>query len=239
MIKRLIKQVLLKTKFIELLKPVMLLCEYFISNFWKMKYLQISAGYAHPTWFPHRLNLATWSEQRDSHFLERGIYSNEVIAPGNTVLELCSGDGFYSYFFFSKKAQHIDAIDIDQMALAHAQEYHSLPNIHYHQADIIKDPFPRNTYEVVIWDSAIRRLKKEEMKIVLEKISTVLKPTNGVFSCYEIIDDESHPIEFITPISAQELTEMFQTYFDVVQWRSSISPGRHNYYFHCYMKSKP
>jgi len=181
-------------------KPIIWLCEHFLSAFWRMKFQNIMAGYSNPVWFPHRLDLATWHMHCNSHFLERGVYSNEVIAPGDTVLELCCGDGLYSHFFFSNKAKHIDAIDIDQVALSHAREYHSLPNIRYYLADIVEDPFPRNEYNVVIWDSAIRRIDKEEINIVLKKIKSVLKPTNGILSCYEIFESSENSIEFITPL---------------------------------------
>lgn len=238
MVLQLLKRALLKTRISHRVasQTIASLCERYLSLFWQMKYQEIRANYPHPVWHPHRLALATWPEHRNCHFLERGVYSNQVIAQGDTVLDMCCGDGFYSYFFFSNKAEHVDAIDIDEAALAHAQEYHSHPKISYHRSDIVKDPFPRKSYNVVIWDSAIRRLNREHMDIVFEKITHVLRPTNGVFSCYEIFEGSEKPIDFITPLTSQQLIQMLQKYFPSVQWVETVTPGRHNYYFHCYMK---
>jgi ubiquinone/menaquinone biosynthesis C-methylase UbiE len=231
-VKENIKNILLKT---GIYKALARRCEKFAAGYWMHLYKHLSAKYSYPVWFPHRLDLALWFQQRNAHFLERGVYSSAVIAPGDTVLELCCGDGFYSYFFFSCKAAHVDAVDIDDLALAHAGEFHACENVQFHKRDIIREPFPRDRYNVVVWDSAMRRLKKADIKIVLQKVRDVLEPTQGIFSCYVIIDDPGKPIEFIEPLTAEELTAMLRDAFDSVVCVESVSPDRHNYYFHCFI----
>ncbi|WP_277057371.1 class I SAM-dependent methyltransferase [Trichlorobacter lovleyi] len=118
------------------------LCELYISKFWEHTYYQSMANYGHHVWHPHQLDLAMWHRDRNPHFAERGIYSHQVISPGDNVLELCSGDGFYTYYFFSGKASHVDALDIDDNALEHARRHHSSSNIQYYRSNIVLDPFP-------------------------------------------------------------------------------------------------
>jgi len=215
------------------------LCELYISKFWEHTYYQSMANYGHHVWHPHQLDLAMWHRDRNPHFAERGIYSHQVISPGDNVLELCSGDGFYTYYFFSGKASHVDALDIDDNALEHARRHHSSSNIQYYRSNIVLDPFPSKSYDVVVWDSAIRRLKVEEIEIVLSKVIEVLTPTNGVFSCYEIFEDDQCHIPFITDIKKDELIQIFKKYFKTVKWIRTETPGRHNFYFHCFLDERP
>lgn len=232
---RMVRQVSDALLAIIMTKAMASLCERYLKNFWRLTYRRIMWHYPHPVWFPHRLDLYTWQEHRNCHFLERGIYSHQVINPGDTVLELCCGDGFYSYFFFSGKAAHVDAVDIDDMALAHARQYHSSPNISYRHLNIVKDDFPKEQYNVVVWDSAIRRLKIDDIHIALGKVRDVLHKSNGIFSCYEIFEDKENPIYFITPLTQEDLTNILRQYFPSVQWIKTVTPERTNYYYHCSM----
>ncbi len=207
-------------------------CEAFLKEYWSRKWNDISVMTDDPLWFPHRLDLESWGEHRNPHFVERGVYSHQVINPGDRVLELCCGDGFYAYHFFACKAAHVDCLDLNIDALSHAREYHALENIRYHRLNIITDPFPFQTYDVVVWDSAIRRLDVPSIEIVLDKIMTCLKP-GGKFSAYEIFEEDEKPIEFITPLTRKQLEDMFKERFETVEYIRTLTPGRANYYFHC------
>ena len=65
------------------------------------------------------------------------------------VLEVCCGDGFNSYFFYSKKAASLTAVDFDPQAIAHAKRHYTLPNVRFQIADIRTD-LPAGDYDNVV-----------------------------------------------------------------------------------------
>ena len=69
---------------------------------------------------------------------------------GSTVLDLCCGDGFYSYYFYKDLANKIDAIDNDFDAIRYSNKYHNAKNITYFKMDVNKAEFPSNYYDYVI-----------------------------------------------------------------------------------------
>jgi len=144
-------------------------------------------GDAPPHWADHRLDLALWPEHRDASFLERGVYSREVMRPGCTVLDLCCGDGFYAYFFYSRIGARIDAVDIDEEALRSAQEHHAAGNIAYSRLDIVRDAFSQDRYDVVCWDGALGHFAAEDIDLVLSKIARAVGD-NGVLTGFEEIE---------------------------------------------------
>ncbi len=124
-----------------------------------------------PHWADHRGDAALWPIHRDPSFVERGIYSREVMRPGCRVLDLCCGDGFYAYYFYSTMASQIDAVDHDEAAIASARRHHAAANIGYSNLDVVADPFPAKRYDVVCWDGAIAHFNAEQIDDVLHKIS--------------------------------------------------------------------
>jgi SAM-dependent methyltransferase len=213
------------------------LCQVFIQKYWEWRYAETMKNYDHPVWFPHRLDMANWHTDRNPHFLERGIYSHQVIMAGDDVLELCCGDGFYSYYFLSGKAASVDSLDIDDLALSWARKYHSAPNINFLHINIAREPFPKSKYNVVVWDGAMRRLKRDDIEVTLDKVVEVLRPTDGVFSSYVELQDVTEP--YLTPLGLADMKQLLQSRFPVVEWVRTSTPGRpNNYYFHCYMSDK-
>jgi SAM-dependent methyltransferase len=125
-----------------------------------------------PQYYNHQLNLYKWIyNPGEWAFTARGVYAREKMFPGCKVLDLCCGDGSYSYLFFSDIAGAIDAVDIDQTAIKHALRYYaSRPNIKYHRLDITRDNFPSSGYDFVIWNAAICYFDITDIHTILQKI---------------------------------------------------------------------
>jgi SAM-dependent methyltransferase len=124
-----------------------------------------------PQFFKHQINLGRWVREPERwSFVARGVYAREGMFRGCKVLDLCCGDGSYSYLFFSDIAGHIDAVDNDPQAIAYAMRYFRAPVITYHKIDILSAPLPAAGYDVVVWNAAICYFREEEIRQVLRKI---------------------------------------------------------------------
>jgi SAM-dependent methyltransferase len=131
-----------------------------------------------PQFYKHYINLGRWAEDPTQwSFTARGVYARENMTRGCKVLDLCCGDGTYSYLFFSDVAGAIDAVDRDAYALEYARRYCSAPVITYHRIDITTDPLPSSGYDVVVWNAAICYFEEDDIRRILERVIEAAKPT--------------------------------------------------------------
>ena len=167
-------------------EPLMRLAELYLRRYYGWDTKRLWAGpHPPPEWFDHRADLYRWSELRNPLFVERGVFSREVMFERSRVLDLCCGDGFYPYHFYAKIASHVDAVDLDPPALTHARKWHSHPKISYVQMDVVTDDFPGTDYDVITWDGAIEHFSTDQIWIVLKKCVEALKtPGGGVERLY-------------------------------------------------------
>ena len=100
------------------------------------------------------------------------------------VLDVCCGDGSYSYMFFSDIAASIDAVDNDEYALKYAKKYSSRDTINYHLLDIISMPMPSSNYDFIIWNAAICYFDNHEIDLILRKFIDAINP-NLRGTCWE------------------------------------------------------
>jgi SAM-dependent methyltransferase len=187
-----------------------------------------------PEWFDHRADLFRWSEHCNPLWVERGVFSREAMFEGCRVLDLCCGDGFYPYHFYAKIASHVDAVDRDPTALAHARRWHSHPRVSYVQLDVVTDDFPEIDYDAITWDGAIEHFSMDQIRIVLKKCVETLKLPGGVLNGYTIIarsTDKSHPDHQHEFSSPTELKELLGKFFPFVGTVETEYPERHNIYF--------
>jgi methylase of polypeptide subunit release factors len=131
-------------------EPLMRLAESYLRRFYTFDTQRLwESPHPPPEWFDHRANLFRWSELRLPYWVERGAYSCEPMFSGCRVLDLCCGDGFYAYYFYSSIASRIDAVDRDPKAIRHAKKWHHHPNIQFVQLDAVSDAFPMAEYDVI------------------------------------------------------------------------------------------
>jgi SAM-dependent methyltransferase len=133
-----------------------------------------------PEYFEHQMDLNfKWHETRTSFPMERGVFSSfalrdELPSTGNT-LDLCCGDGFYSYYFYSKRSKKVTAIDFDRNAIEFAVKNYGLAgNIDFVVGDIRSD-IPEGPFDNVIWDAAIEHFTEHEIENLMLKIKKVMK----------------------------------------------------------------
>ena len=190
-----------------------------------------------PEYFDHQLDLNyVWQKKRFSYPIERGVFSSFALSnepPYSKVLDLCCGDGFYSYYFYSKRARSITAIDFDANAIKHAKKHYKADNIEFKLADI-RDYIPNGPFDNIIWDAAIEHFTEIEIEKLMNRIKTVLSP-NGILSGYTIAANETdkqlhhHEYEFH---DKSDLARFFKPYFRNIQILSTTYPDRSNLYFY-------
>jgi len=169
--------------------------------------------------------------------MERGVFSSYALKGmsgnlGNT-LDLCCGDGFYSYYFYSLNSLMVTAIDFDPLAIKTAKKFHKSTNINFTLGDIRKD-IPDGPFDNIVWDAAIEHFTETEIVSLMGKIKIVLSP-DGILSGYTIQEPQKkgkhlhqHEYEFH---NAEDLGRFLSPHFKNVQILSTVFPQRTNYYF--------
>jgi SAM-dependent methyltransferase len=147
---------------------------------------------AAPHFFDHRHDaLALVTGDGNVEGFLRAFYALDVIRAGDEVLDIGSGDGFFTRHFLALRAGHVDAVDIEPTAIEHARREHAHPRVTYHLLDAVEAPFPRGSYDVVVFDGALGHFPRATTAVVLGKIASALRP-GGVFVGSESLGLEGH-----------------------------------------------
>ena len=148
-------------------------------------------------------------------------------------LELCCGDGFNTFHFYSPLVAEMVAVDFDPTALAHARADNAHPSIRYVQADI-RTWRPEGWFDNVVWDAAIEHFTEIEIAAIMTMIRTAMAE-GAVLSGYTLVESghgkalEHHEREFR---SKQDLADFLTPHFRNVTVFETIHPTRHNLYFY-------
>ena len=140
-----------------------------------------------PEYFDHNIDIySSWFKTRESFPLERGVFSSFAMTPNSRALDLCCGDGFNSYHFYSLRAKHVTAIDFDREAIRWAKRNYKAPNLTFRIGDIRTD-IPDGPFENIVWDAAVEHFTETEITALMSRIKSVLTPS-GTLSGYTIIE---------------------------------------------------
>jgi 2-polyprenyl-3-methyl-5-hydroxy-6-metoxy-1,4-benzoquinol methylase len=182
-----------------------------------------------PAWFDHRIDLY-YHWPHNLFWLERGILPRKEMFDGCSVLDLFCGDGFFSRYFYSTIAGQIDGVDKDPSAIAHAKRWHSNPKINYVVLDAVKQDFPRDCYDVIVWFEAIEHLSEAEYAVVAERIKAALKDKGILMGSTPIVSAEhrtkrnwEHQNEFT---SVEQLREFLQRDFLEIKIDTTLYPAK-------------
>jgi SAM-dependent methyltransferase len=156
--------------------------------------------------------------------LSRGFFNAEILQRGDHMLDIGCGDGFYVSRFYAR-CESIDALDVDEAALATARQFGRNARVTYHLQDAVSEPFPKPPYDVIAWDGAIGHFAPETIDLMLNKIAGALAPA-GVFVGSEALGrlpDADHLQMFE---SRRELAFVLHRYFSIVRMREISYPVR-------------
>lgn len=190
-----------------------------------------------PEHFDHQIDVHyLWKKTRNSYPLERGVISSLAllsnVSEGDT-LDLCCGDGFFSYYFYVAKSRKVVAVDFDPLAISSAKRNYKDDKIEWYLMDIRKE-FPEGSFQNIIWDAAIEHFTEDEITRIMLSVKNALEP-NGVLSGYTIQERvngkthlHQHEYEFK---NKEDLGRFFLPHFKNVQIIETRYKDRTNYYF--------
>lgn len=180
-----------------------------------------------PKFFKHSINMAYWPfDSSRWTFSARGVYAREYVNYESKVLDLCCGDGAYSYLFFSDIAKKVDGVDADKYAIEYARKYHAATNVDYHQLDIVMQEFPDKNYDLVVWNSAICYFSKSEIELIINKIVNASNPGAFLIGVCPVANGwADHKTEFGDSSSLESYLRHFYAQVDVrkIQEKSTYS----------------
>jgi SAM-dependent methyltransferase len=144
-----------------------------------------------PHFFDHRIGSFAFAIGKEAPFsYYRGFFAAELVRPGDTLLDLGCGDGFFARRFYAPRCAQVDAIDIEPSAIEHARRRNAAPNVRYVLTDAVADPFPSERYDVVVWDGALAHFAADTAERVLEKVRASLAP-DGAFCGSEALGEDA------------------------------------------------
>jgi len=174
-----------------------------------------------------------WQEQRQPFFVERGLHTALALPEEANVLELCCGDGFYTRYFYSRRARHITALDYDADVIEYARRYNGTENTDYQTADI-RQGLPEGPFDIVIWNGAIEHFTPAEIEMIMDAVKARLRP-GGILTGWTIAEVAEvgkqlshHEYEFK---DKEDLARFFTPHFDNVKVWEDIWPPRHTLFF--------
>ena len=182
-----------------------------------------------PHFFDHRHDL--WGLMRgrtDPLVFARGFYAAEAIQPDDDVLDIGCGDGFFTSRFFAPRAKHVDAIDVEPTAIAHARRHYSVPNVKFAVGDALTGTFPRDRYSVVVWDGGLGHLTEEDAIRLIERISQVTRTFCGSEALGHDGDDHLQ-----TFASTDDIQRLLDPFFENVTLRTIDYSGRTEVLWRC------
>ena len=146
-----------------------------------------------------------------------------------SVLDLCCGDGSYSYLFFSDIAGSVDAVDNDRMAIEYARKTYLADNLRFYRLDAVRDPFPASGYDVIVLNAAISYFSEAEIGVILEKIVRALVPNGFCYGMTPVANDYiDHKTEFE---GGAALERVLRHFFSTVDIKLVDEVGAKNLYF--------
>lgn len=177
-----------------------------------------------PHFFDHRIDAFKLVDGDLSSPLLRGFSALQLIRPGDRVLDVGCGDGFFTARFFATVAAHVDGIDLEVDAIEHANRHNARPNVAYHVVDATVAPFPYPTYDVVVFDGALGHFTAEATDAMIAKIASAVG--DGGFAGSESlgIEDGHDHLQHFADLDA--LAAPFLRHFAHVETREITYPLR-------------
>jgi ubiquinone/menaquinone biosynthesis C-methylase UbiE len=229
MVKKIIFKLIRLKRFIPLV-GIAKTCNFYIRKFasftHKIQYL-IEWSADNPEHFDHFIDQYwQWYASRISFPWERGVFSAIAIEKNSRVLELCCGDGFNAYHFYSIHASKVLGIDFDKSAIKWAKKNFQYENLEFSSGDIRLD-IPDGPFDNIIWDAGIEYFTEIEIVDLMSRIKSVLSE-KGILSGCTIIKHQ-HEYEFH---NKEDLMHFLKVYFKNVHIFTTEYPTRTNLYFY-------
>lgn len=184
--------------------------------------------YGAPEWYDHRLAILDPERHATDFWTMSADNVIRVLPMGGRLLDLCSGDGFYPYWFYRHRA---DVVCVEKLEEAHnhAVKHWSHPRIQHVLADVLEYETEPESFDAVLIRGAIEHFNAEDQQRLFLKAKAALRP-RGCFvgdtpekkaDGHKALDSHEH--EFV---SADELRKALHQVFTYVEVWPLISENR-------------
>lgn len=137
--------------------------------------------YTTPEWFDHRHHFLFPDKWLPDFVTESANNVLRVLPKRGKLLNLCSGDGFYDYYFFRHRAEKITCVELNDQVFEQAVRLHSAANIDYIKANVLEYVPEESYFDAVVIRGAIEHFSREDQQKILKKAHKALK--NGGWFC--------------------------------------------------------
>lgn len=184
--------------------------------------------YKEPEWYDHRLALLDPETQWNDFFTASSDNVIRCLPFNGSLLDLCSGDGWYDYWFYKDRAQ-IVAVERNPDAMNMALKHHAHARISYILSDIFDYEPAANAFDTVVIRGAIEHFNKEKQQRIFKMARSALKP--GGYFCGDTLVRErglpkalsAHEYEWA---DEAEMRQQLSQEFENVETRTLVSATR-------------
>lgn len=193
--------------------------------------------YKSPDWFDHRHHMLFPERHCNDFWTLSADNILRVLPMGGSLLNFCSGDGFYDYYFYRKRAAEVTAIDLNPACYRQAVRLHSAANINYIHDNVLTYDFKKEHYDVVSIRGAIEHFSEENQRILFHKAREALKP--GGWFCGDTVANpargtqkmlEAHEHEWV---DETEMRRALVPFFEYIETSTITSAERVTLLWRC------
>ncbi len=193
-------------------------------------------SYKEPEWFDHRLHLLDPENQFNDFWTMSAANVIQVLPYGGTLLDLCSGDGWYDYHFYRHRASVINCVEKDPVAMDQAVRLHSYPNITYILGNVLSFAPVLSSYDVVLLRGAVEHFSIPDQQRIFQIAYSALKP-DGYF-CGDTVakrpeQDKMHACHEAEWVDEDEARAALGKVFSKIEVWSLISTPRTTIFWRC------
>lgn len=193
-------------------------------------------GYSAPEWYDHRNHLLDPETFFTDFWTMSADNAIQKMPVGSRVLDLCSGDGFYGYYFYRHRASEITCIELDASTHRQAMRLHHADNIHYINASALDYPLAPDYFDVILIRGAIEHFSETAQLELIRKARAALKI--GGWFCGDTPANPSKENRMLNSHEAewadeQEMRAVLETTFDVVNTSVLVSNARTTLFWQC------
>lgn len=136
--------------------------------------------YAEPEWYDHRLHFMDPERHQTDFWTMSADNVIRVLPLHGRLLDLCSGDGFYDYWFYRLRSE-VTCIENNRSAFESAMKRHSHPKIRYIFADVLTYQPQQSYFDVVLIRGAIEHFSEANQQKLFHLAHGALK--SGGYFC--------------------------------------------------------
>ena len=170
-------------------------------------------SYKSPEWFDHRHHFYDPDRFGADFWAMSADFALLKLPLNGKMLDLCSGDGYYDYHFYSQRASEVVAVEILPQAHKQALKHHLRPNISYRNQSIFDFAPQPDYYDVVLIRGAIEHFSAEGQQRIFRLAQAALK--KGGWFCG---DTPANPDKSVKQLDSHE-----NEWGDEAEMRESLS----------------